>query len=206
MLVRPRPPALPRVARSGIVPDEAKRKQNSVDQSRSRERQFPPLQPGSFLSSICDDDAFLLKDTCCSDGIECALDAQNDRLVIYVLEGTDCTMQSESMVELTKIASANECTQIVVYIKKANHAFADWLRRFLYHGFTLHRQTKTWEGTVCRPGFVMCALDLQHSSSASDTGGSAVTGEDTDIGSESDSGSDGDDDGDKGGILQFDDA
>jgi hypothetical protein len=130
---------------------------------------------------------------------------QNDRLVIYVLEGQECTMQSESMVELTNIASANECTQIVVYIKKTNQAFADWLRRFLYHGFTLHRQTKTWESTVCRPGFVMCALDLQHSSSASDTGGSAVTGEDTDIGSDSDSESELDDD-NKGGILEFDDA
>jgi len=136
-----------------------------------------------------------------------ALDAQNERLVIYVLEGTDCTMQSESMVELTKIASANECTQIVVYIKKTNHSFADWLRRFLYHGFTLSRQTKTWESNVCRPGFVMCALDLAaHSSSASDTGGSAVTGEDTDIGSDSDSDSDEDGDDNKGGLLQFDDA
>merc|ERR1719197_370622 len=110
------------------------------------------------------------------------------------------------MVELTNIASANDAREIVVYIKKTNHAFADWLRRFLYHGFTLHRQTKTWESTVCRPGFVMCALDLQHSSSASDTGGSAVTGEDTDIGSDSDSEGESDGDDDKGGLLQFDDA
>jgi hypothetical protein len=147
-----------------------------------------------------------VKDKCCTDGIECALDVQNDRLVIYVLEGTDCTMQAESIVELTNIAAANDAREVVVYIKKTNRAFADWLRRFLYHGFTLHRQTKTWESTVCRPGFVMCALDLQHSSSASDTGGSAVTGEDTDIGSDSDSENDSDDDDDKGGLLQFDDA
>merc|ERR1719281_1952567 len=130
---------------------------------------------------------------CCTDGIEYALDVQHDRLVIYVLEGKECTMQAESMVELTNIASANACTQIVVYIKKTNQAFADWLRRFLYHGFTLHRQTKQWESTVCRPGFVMCALDLQ-SNSGSDTGGSAVTGEDTDIGSDADSESESDSD------------
>lgn len=198
MLARPRTPALSRVARSGIVPDEAKLKSNSVDQSRSGARQFPSLPPGSFLSSICDSEALLLKDKYCTDGIECALDVQHDRLVIHVLEGKECNMQSESMVELTNIASANACTQIVVYIKKTNQAFADWLRRFLYHGFTLHRQSKRWESTVCRPGFVMCALDLQ-SSSASDTGGSAVTGEDTDIGSDSDSESESDGDDEIGG-------
>merc|ERR1719281_125126 len=142
---------------------------------------------------------------CCTDGIEYALDVQNDRLVIYVLEGKECTMQAESMVELTNIASANACTQIVVYIKKTNQAFADWLRRFLYHGFTLHRQSKRWESAVCRPGFVMCALDLQ-SSSASDTGGSAVTGEDTDIGSDSASENESDGDDDKGGHAHLDDA
>jgi hypothetical protein len=205
VLVRPRTPALPRVARSGIVPDDAKSKPNSVDPSRSCARQFPPLQPGSFLSSICDSDALLLKDECCTDGIECALDVQHDRLVIYVHEGKECTMQAESMVELTNIASAKACTQIVVYIRKTNEAFADWLRRFLYHGFTLHRQSKTWESTVCRPGFVMCALDLQ-ASSASDTGGSAVTGEDTDIGSDCDSESDSDDDADIDGHAHLDDA
>jgi hypothetical protein len=51
----------------------------------------------------------------------------------------------------------------------------------------------------------MCALDLQ-SSSASDTGGSAVTGEDTDIGSDSDSESESDDEDDKGGHSNVDDA
>jgi hypothetical protein len=109
------------------------------------------------------------------------------------------------MVELTNIASANQCTEIVVYIKKTNQAFADWLRRFLYHGFTLHKQTKTWESTVLPPGIVVCALDLQ-SSSASDTGGSAVTGEDTDIGSDADSESDSDADDEHGGHSHVDDA
>jgi len=205
VLVRPRTLALPRVARSGIVPDEAKPKQNSVDQSRSRARQFPPLQPGSFLSSICDSEALQLKDVSFGDGIECALDVQNERFVIYVHEGKECTMQSESMVELQNIATANACTQIVVYIRKSNQTFADWLRRFLYHGFTLHRQSKRWESAVCRPGFVMCYLDLQ-SSSASDTGGSAVTGEDTDIGSDSDSDGESDEEDDTGGHSHVDNA
>jgi hypothetical protein len=51
----------------------------------------------------------------------------------------------------------------------------------------------------------MCYLDLQ-SSSASDTGGYAVTGEDTDICSDSDSDGESDEEDDTGGHSHVDNA
>jgi hypothetical protein len=105
-----------------------------------------------------------------------------------------CTTGSEIITQITEIANDLPCSHVVVYVHKTHAAFADWLRRFLYHGFNVHRTSKRWADAPAGPDVVMCALDLADSHSSSDTGGSAVTGEDTDTGDDSDSESDVDSD------------
>jgi len=103
----------------------------------------------------------------------------------------------EYVLRLTEIAADMLCTHVIVYIEKSHSAFADWLRRLLYLGFTVHRSSKRWNDALVEPGVVMCAFDLADSSSSgssgsSEAGGSVVTGDDTDIGDDID-GSDSDD-------------
>jgi len=106
-------------------------------------------------------------------------------------------IEMEYVLRLTEIAADLLCTHVIVYIEKSHSAFADWLRRLLYLGFTVHRSSKRWNDALVEPGVVMCAFDLADSSSgssgSSEAGGSAVTGDDTDIGDDIE-GSDSDDD------------
>jgi len=106
---------------------------------------------------------------------------------VHVPESQSCTTGSEAITRLLEIASDLPCTHVVVYIHKTHPSFADWLRRFLYQGFTVHRTCKRWADAGAGPDVVMCALDLADSAATSDTGGSAVTGEETDTGDDSDS-------------------
>jgi hypothetical protein len=119
--------------------------------------------------------------------LQFALDVKRERLAVCVPREKDCTVENEYIVRLTEIAADLPCTHVIVYIEKSHDSFADWLRRLLYLGFTVHRSSKRWNDAVVEPGVVMCALDLVDSSSgSSETGGSAVTSDDTDIGEVSD--------------------
>lgn len=125
-----------------------------------------------------------------SDRVHCALDGKRQRLLVHVPKEQRCTTGSEMITRIMEIANDLPCSHVVVYIHKTHSAFADWLRRFLYQGFNVHRTSKRWADAPAGPDVVMCALDLADSHSASDTGGSAVTGEDTDTGDDSDAESD----------------
>lgn len=148
-----------------------------------------PLKPGSFLASVLPDGEALQFDAeCFSDAIQLALDVKRERLAVYVPREKECTIETEYVLRLTEIAADLLCTHVIVYIEKSHSSFADWLRRLLYLGFTVHRSSKRWNDAVVEPGVVMCAFDLADSSgsSGSETGGSAVTSDDTDIGEDSD--------------------
>lgn len=125
-----------------------------------------------------------------SDRVECALDAERQRLLVHVPLAQRCTSGSEAITRLVEVAGDLPCTHVVVYIHKTHASFADWLRRFLYQGFTVHAAGKRWSDAAAGPGVVCCVFDLADASTGSDTGGSAVTGDETDTGDDSDSESD----------------
>jgi len=147
-----------------------------------------PVSPDSFLSSVCDADAFDIEYL--SDRVECALDCARQRMLVHVPRAQRCTTGSGLITRLVDVAGDLPCTHVVVYVHKTHASFADWLRRFLYQGFTVHQAGKRWADAGAGPDVVACVFDLADASSGSDTGGSAVTGDETDAGDDSDSESD----------------
>lgn len=71
------------------------------------------------------------------------------------------------------------CDAVVVSVPKASAAFADWMRRLLYAGFTVVSKRDSWDVPLS-PGAVACVLDLSDRSSSSSSGDSSVLTDDGD--------------------------
>lgn len=126
---------------------------------------------------------------------QCGFDAAHQRLMVHVPVTQACA-GADAIARLVDLANELPCTHVVVYIHKVHGSFADWLRRFLYQGFGVHRTNKRWADAPAGADVIMCALDLADMSQ-SDSGGSAVTGissgDDTDTGADTDADTDDDD-------------
>lgn len=169
------------------APDEAY-KNNALDDSLlSLPKHSTSLKSDSFLSAICSDKARAFSSKCSSDAIECALDTDG-RLYVYVPMGHGCQSGAaiEEVVQIAEELPSNDlpCSEIVVYIHKTHKEFADWVRRFLYTGFTFSRR-KNWNDKPLEDGVLCLALPMNELCS-SDSGGSATVFSEDDSDSETD--------------------
>jgi len=165
----------------GRAPDEPYKSVAPDDSLLSLPKQSAALKSDSFLSTICSSKARAFSPQSSSDAFECALDT-DDRLYVHIPLGHGCQSGAaiEEVVQIAEELPSNDlaCAEIVVYIHKTHKEFADWVRRFLYQGFTFSRAKKTWNDKPLEAGVLCLTLQMNELYNADSSGSATVFSED----------------------------